>query len=356
MSLAIVILNWNGKEMLRRFLPSVVKNSVGDVVVADNASTDGSVEMLEKEFPQVKVVVNDKNYGFADGYNKALAQLSGYDYFLLLNNDVEIRQERWDEPMISYMDEHPECGACQPKLLKCFDANNGAKKSGSESKDTNGTEGKQVFEYAGAAGGFIDRYGYPFCRGRIFETVEDDKGQYDEIVPLLWGTGAALMVRVSDWKASGGLDGRFFAHMEEIDLCWRLRIMGKSIVCISQSKAYHLGGATLKTGSPQKTFLNFRNNLLMLYKNLPEKELRHVMRVRHLLDYVAALSFLAKGEWATFCAVFRARNEFNRIKGDFTPDRERIQSQCVNKDIKERKDFSILIQYHLKGHKTFSSL
>lgn len=346
MSLAIVILNWNGKEMLKRFLPSVISNSVGDVIVADNASTDGSIDMMKEMFPKVRTVVMDKNYGFADGYNKALAQLPEYDLYLLLNNDIEIRQKKWDVPLIEYMENHPECGACQPKLMKCW--------TGEEAEREKGKD--EMFEYAGAAGGFLDKYGYPFCRGRIMNDVERDKYQYDEIVPLLWATGAALVVRASDWRASGGLDGRFFAHMEEIDLCWRLRIMGKSIVCISESKAYHLGGATLKQGSPRKTFLNFRNNLLMLYKNLPEEELQKVMFVRGILDYVAALSFLAKGEWGTFCAVFKARREFKRIKKDFVEDRKRIQAMCVNHDIKERMSISILAEYYFKRHKKFSDL
>ena len=205
--LAIVILNWNGVEMMRQYLPTVIANSVGEVIVADNASTDGSVTMLQREFPDVPVVVLEQNFGFAEGYNRALVQLPDYEYYLLLNSDVEIRQKDWDAPMIQYMDEHPDCAACQPKLL--------ALRPNLKSQTSN----LKSFEYAGAAGGFLDKYGYPFCRGRVMDTVEQDEGQYDETVPLLWGTGAALMVRASDWRESGGLDGRFFAHMEEIDLC-----------------------------------------------------------------------------------------------------------------------------------------
>ena len=244
--LAIVILNWNGAKMLRQYLPTVLENSVGDVIVADHASIEGSVSMLLTEFPQVRNIILEQNFGFAEGYNRALAQLSGYEYFLLLNSDVEIRQQRWDEPMIRYMDAHPECAACQPKLLSLLEPD--------------------CFEYAGGAGGYMDKYGYPFCRGRVFGTIERDEGQYDDIIPLMWATGAALMVRASDWRESGGLDARFFAHMEEIDLCWRLRTMGKSIVCVSDSVAYHLGGATLNQGNPRKTFFNYRYILLMLYK------------------------------------------------------------------------------------------
>lgn len=334
--LAIVILNWNGADMMRQYLPTVLENSVGEVVVADNASTDGSVEMLLKEFPQVPVVVLEQNFGFAEGYNRVLAQLPDYEYYLLLNSDVEIRQKDWDAPLIRYMDEHPECAACQPKLLSL--------------------RRPEMFEYAGAAGGFLDKYGYPFCRGRVMNMVEKDEGQYDTIVPLLWATGAALMVRASDWQASGGLDGRFFAHMEEIDLCWRLRTMGKSVVCIPQSRAYHLGGATLNQGNPRKTFLNFRNNLLMLYKNLPDGDLNRVMNVRRLLDYLAALQFLLKGDVKNCTAVFKARRAFRRLRPDFERDRQRIQHHRQTAHVPERTNFLLLWQYYVKGKRTFARL
>lgn len=337
--LAIVILNWNGVEMMRQYLPTVIANSVGEVIVADNASTDGSVQMLLKEFPDVPLVVLEQNFGFAEGYNRALAQLPDYEYYLLLNSDVEIRQKNWDAPMIQYMDKHPDCAACQPKLLAL---------SQPSTLDS--------FEYAGAAGGFLDKYGYPFCRGRVMNTVEKDEGQYDDIIPLLWGTGAALMVRATDWRESGGLDARFFAHMEEIDLCWRLRTMGKSIVCVSASQAYHLGGATLNQGNPRKTFLNFRNNLLMLYKNLPDHELNSVMRVRRFLDYLAAFQFLLKGDPKNFSAVFKARSAFHKLRPDFDKDRRHIQQIRQNEGVPERTNFSLLWQYYVKGHKTFKEL
>ena len=344
--LAIVILNWNGAEMMRQYLPTVLQNSVGDVIVADNASTDGSVKMLLTEFPDVPVVVLEQNFGFAEGYNRALAQLPDYEYYLLLNSDVEIRQKDWDTPMIQYMDEHPDCAACQPKLLALRQSLN----------LTSHTSHLNSFEYAGAAGGFLDKYGYPFCRGRVMDTIEQDEGQYDEMVPLLWGTGAALMVRASDWRESGGLDCRFFAHMEEIDLCWRLRTMGKSIVCVSASQAYHLGGATLNQGNPRKTFLNFRNNLLMLYKNLPEQELNSVMRVRSLLDYLAALQFLLKGDTKNCAAVFKARRDFHKMRPDFDKDRRHIQQIRKNERVPERTNFSLLWQYYVKRKKTFKEL
>ena len=334
--LAIVILYWNGAEMMRQYLPSVIENSVGDVIVADNASTDGSVQMLLKDFPQVPVIVLEQNFGFAEGYNRALAQLPDYEYYLLLNSDVEIRQKDWDASMLKYMDEHPDCAACQPKLLSLLEP--------------------EKFEYAGSAGGFLDKYGYPFCRGRVMNTVEKDEGQYDETVPLLWGTGAALMVRAADWRESGGLDSRFFAHMEEIDLCWRLRTMGKRIVCIAQSRAYHLGGATLHQGNPRKTFLNFRNNLLMLYKNLPDHELQSVMRVRCFLDYLAAFQFLLKGDLKNCSAVFKARHAFAKMRPDFEKDRRHIQQLRKNERVPERMEFSLLWQYYVKGRKTFADL
>lgn len=334
--LAIVILNWNGAKMLRQYLPTVLENSVGDVIVADNASIDGSVSMLLTEFPQVRNIILEQNFGFAEGYNRALAQLSGYEYFLLLNSDVEIRQQRWDEPMIRYMDAHPECAACQPKLLSLLEPD--------------------CFEYAGGAGGYMDKYGYPFCRGRVLGTIERDEGQYDDIIPLMWATGAALMVRASDWRESGGLDARFFAHMEEIDLCWRLRTMGKSIVCVSDSVAYHLGGATLNQGNPRKTFLNFRNNLLMLYKNLPDDELKHVMRVRTVLDFIAAIQFLVKLDFQNFMAVFRARKEYGEIKDDYDRDRRHVQQLRVNERVPQRMEFLLLWEYYAKGKHTFKEL
>ena len=335
--LAIVILNWNGAEMMRRYLPTVLENSsVGEVVVADNASTDGSVEMLLREFPQVRVIVLEQNFGFAEGYNRALDELPDYEYYLLLNSDVEIRQKGWDVPMVKYMDGHPECAACQPKLLSLREPD--------------------MFEYAGAAGGFLDRYGYPFCRGRVMNTVEKDEGQYDEVVPLLWATGAALLVRASDWRASGGLDARFFAHMEEIDLCWRLRTMGRTIVCVSDSKAYHLGGATLNQGNPHKTFLNFRNNLLMLHKNLPQDEYSKVMRMRRMLDYVAALQYLLKGDLGNARAVVKARKEYRRICRDFDADRQKIQHTRTVAHVPERTGFLLLWQCYVKGKRTFAEL
>lgn len=336
--LAIVILNWNGRDMMHRFLPSVIANStVGDVIVADNASTDGSLEMLLMEFPDTRTIVLDQNYGFAEGYNRALAECyKEYEYLLLLNSDIEIRQHGWDSILTDYMDAHPECAACQPKLMDL-------------KRPTH-------FEYAGCCGGYLDRYGYPFCRGRIMDTVEEDKHQYDDIRSVLWATGAAMLVRSTDWAASGGLDGRFFAHMEEIDLCWRLRTMGRDIVCIPQSVAYHLGGASLNYGNPRKTFLNFRNNLLMLYKNLPKSEIASTLIIRAILDWVALFVFLMQGQWQHAKAVYNARMEFHQLIPEFRRDREHIQSTRKVGAIPERTRFSILIAYKLLGKKVFSQL
>lgn len=332
---AVVILNYNGAQMLRRFLPSVLEFSPeAEVVVADNASTDDSLEVMRREFPTVRLVCLDKNHGFADGYNYALREVEA-DYYLLLNSDVEVTRG-WLAPLLAFMDAHEDVAACQPKLLSY---NN-----------------KALFEYAGGAGGFLDRYGYPFCRGRIFDAVEEDKGQYDNVANLFWATGAALMIRSGDYWSAGGLDGTFFAHMEEIDLCWRLRARGRRIVCVPDSVVYHVGGATLNKSNPRKTFLNFRNNLLMLYKNLPEKELSQVMRRRALLDYVAAAKFLLSGNVGDFKAVVAARREFERIKGFYAAARKENLGKAVSDDIPERVNFLILWQYYAKGRKFFSNL
>ena len=333
--IAVVILNFNGAEMLRAFLPSVVDYSPeAEVIVADNCSTDASAQVMREEFPTVRYIQLEKNYGFADGYNRALAQVEA-EYFLLLNSDVEVTQG-WLAPMLEYMESHPGVAACQPKLLSY--------------------KNKKEFEYAGACGGFIDKYGYPYCRGRIFDTVEEDKGQYDSVAELFWATGAALMIRAEDYRAAGGLDGTFFAHMEEIDLCWRLRSRGRGIVCIPQSCVYHVGGATLNKSNPRKTYLNFRNNLLMLYKNLPENELRHVMFVRALLDYVAAFKSLLSGDAAGCRAVLQARRDFRRIKRDYSDLRRENLEKCVEADVKERTSFSILWKYYAEGRRLFSEL
>ena len=334
---AIVILNWNGEKMLSQYMNTLMEYSrrSAKVYVADNASTDQSVAFLKQHFPEVQIIQLEKNWGFAEGYNKALQQVEA-TYYVLLNSDVEVTHH-WLTPLIEFMDNHPEVAACQPKLLSV----------------TN----KDAFEYAGACGGFIDKFGYPFCRGRIFDTVEDDNGQYDVRAEVLWATGACLMIRSADYWKEGGLDGRFFAHNEEIDLCWRLRMAGKKVCCIPDSQVYHVGGGTLPKGNPMKTYLNFRNNLTMLYKNLPDRELKMVMRVRWWLDYVAAFqTLLCNGNVGDFKAIFRARRDFKRWRGDFKADRDALQHSRVVAVVPERKNFSILWQYYVKGRKRFAEL
>jgi len=337
MKLAIVILNWNGKKMLKQYLPVVMRYSSAQakIIVADNASTDGSVAMLKEDFPEVEILSLNKNYGFAEGYNQALKMVDA-EYYLLLNSDVRVT-ENWLTPLLTYMDEHSDVAACQPKLLS--------------------VSNPKCFEYAGAAGGFIDRLGYPFCRGRVFDIVEEDHGQYDSIADIMWATGACLLIRSKDYWDAGALDGRFFAHNEEIDLCWRLRLLGRRIVCIPNSVVYHVGGGTLPKSNPMKTFLNFRNNLTMLYKNLPDEELKTVMRLRFFLDYLAAWQTLIfNRNIADFKAIYKARHAFKAWRQDFDEDRKRLQQQRINPRVDERKDFSLLWQFYRHGRKTFSAI
>ncbi len=334
---SVVILNWNGCDMLRQFLPSVIQHSQADgveVCVADNGSTDSSVEMLRAQFPAVRLILLEQNYGFAEGYNRALSQVEA-EYVVLLNSDVEVTSQ-WLAPLTTYMDAHPQVAACQPKIRSYHQ--------------------KDKFEYAGAAGGYIDKYGYPFCRGRILTEVETDCGQYDTVAPVFWATGAALFIRLCEYRKVGGLDGRFFAHMEEIDLCWRLRARGSEIVCIPQSVVYHVGGATLAKENPRKTYLNFRNNLLLLYKNLPTEELIPVMRVRAWLDRLAMLRFLLCGDLKNMRAICEARKEYKRICCDYLKDREANLQKTSVQVIPERIKNSILWQFYVRGVKRFSQL
>ena len=338
MKIAVVILNWNGQKMLEKYLPNVLMYSKDDaeVIIADNASTDNSVAWLHKHHPAVRTILLEKNWGFAEGYNKALEQVEA-EYYVLLNSDVEVTHH-WLTPLVEFMDNHPDVAACQPKLLSMYN--------------------KNCFEYAGACGGFIDRYGYPFCRGRIFDTVESDNGQYDYQQEIVWATGACMMIRAKDYWNIGGLDGRFFAHCEEIDLCWRLHQTGHRLFCIPDSQVYHVGGGTLPKSNPYKTFLNFRNNLTMLYKNLPDSELHSVMRMRRFLDYLAAFKMLiVNRNLGDFKAIFRARRAFNKWKKDFDSDRKHISDLRVRQTtIPSRAPFSIIWQYHFKGVKYYSDL
>ena len=330
--ISVVILNWNGSAMLQRFLPSVIRYSEeAEIIVADNGSTDHSIDLLQEKFPSVRILPFRENYGFAEGYNRAIQQIET-PYVLLLNDDVEVTPH-WLKPLLTFMNHHPEVAACQPKILS----------------ETN----RELFEYAGACGGFIDHLGYPYCRGRIFNHVEKDRGQYDQVCPIFWATGAALLVRTDVFRKEGGLDKRFFAHMEEIDFCWRLRSRNYGIYCIPQSTVYHVGGGTLPKSHPRKTFLNFRNNLLMLYKNLPEERLNSTLRIRYFLDLVAALKMLLSGQVKESMAIVKALRTFFKIRHDFDRERkENLQKQQL-KDIPEMRNESLLVAFYLKKKKKF---
>ena len=293
MKCSIIILNWNGAEMLRRYLPSVVEHTTlsdCEIVVADNGSTDNSLEVLSTAFPSVRTLVLDRNYGFAEGYNRALA-VTESTYTVLLNSDVEVTKG-WLEPLLAYMDTHPDVAAVQPKIRSWLH--------------------RDRFEHAGAAGGFINALGYPYCRGRVLWHVEQDKGQYDTPAEVAWTSGACMCVRTAVYKDCGGLDAAFFAHMEEIDLCWRMRNKGWRLVCLPQSVVYHLGGGSLNYESPRKTYLNHRNNLLMIYKN--KQHPWGVLFIRFFLDYAAALFYLLQGRPQACKAVFTARRDYRRMR------------------------------------------
>ena len=337
MSVAVVILNWNGRDMLAKYLPSVVEFSSlpgVEIVVADNGSTDDSLDYLSEKVPMVRQIILPENYGFAEGYNRALRQIDA-DYFVLLNSDVEVTAN-WLSPLYNYLEAHEEVVACQPKIRSIVNP--------------------EYFEHAGAAGGFLDKYAYPFCRGRIFSEVEKDEGQYDTVKEVFWATGACLFIRAKDYFDAGGLDGTFFAHMEEIDLCWRLRSRGKQIVCHPESVVYHYGGGTLNVDSPRKTFLNFRNNLLMIYKNQSEKTLFKILFVRFFLDLLAAMMFLVKMDWENFKSVLKAIVEFYCIKAKYKAKREENLSLQIEQNVVERWNGSIVWAFYAKKVKKFSDL
>lgn len=304
--LAVIILNWNGLSMLRRFLPSVVANTAGEgvkVIVADNGSTDGSADWVEHTYPEVDTIRLDRNYGFAGGYDRVIRNV-GAQFSLLLNSDVEVG-EGWWQPLLHFMESRPDAGAVQPKILSLSD--------------------RTRFEHAGAAGGMLDRLGYPYARGRILDRVAFDKGQFDAVdaVEVAWASGAAMLVRTKAFIEAGGLDEAFFAHMEEIDLCWRMRLKGYKVFVISDSRVWHLGGGALPYGSPQKTYLNFRNNLLMLHKNLPRKRGKSLLFRRRLADTLGFAFFLLKGKWADARAVVKAHRDFRKMRKNYNDFPER---------------------------------
>lgn len=327
--IAVIILNWNGHDLLNEYLPQVVAttdSAVADIIVADNGSTDNSVELLKTKFPEVKLLQFDTNHGFAQGYNLAIEQTQ-YKYTILLNSDVATAPG-WITPLYEYMEANPNVGACQPKLLAY--------------------KQKDEFEYAGASGGFIDRNGYPYCRGRIFGTVEKDHGQYDDVISVFWATGAALMIRSQVYLTAGGLDKDFFAHMEEIDLCWRVLLMGYDIKVVPQSVAYHLGGGSLPASNPRKTYLNFRNNLLMLHKNLPDATRNRKLFVRRLLDTIAWAKFMTTFDLKNANAILKAHNDFRSMRKRYTshPDVDLL-------DQRNDTHRNIIVDYYLRGRKTW---
>ncbi len=330
---AIVILNWNSLGWLQRFLGGVVKYSSDpetSVYVADNGSTDGSADWVSSSFREVKIIKLDRNHGFAGGYNRALEQIEAR-YYVLLNSDVEVT-EGWLQPLVRFMDQNEDVASCQPKIRSFYTRNS--------------------FEYGGAAGGYIDKYGYTFCRGRIFETIEKDFGQYDTRAEIFWSTGACMIVRSEAWKKCGRLDEDFFAHMEEVDLCWRFHNAGLRVVCLPLSVVYHVGGGALPYGSEQKTYLNFRNSLYLLYKNLPDKLLRRTILIRRILDGVAALRFCFMGMFRNVRAISRAHHDFRKnirqLKKKRTMTKGENSSLMLNK--------SIVFRFYLIGERTFGSL
>lgn len=329
MKTAVVILNWNGEELLKKYLPKVVANTPdAEVIIADNASSDNSILWIKSTFPELRIIEFEKNHGFAQGYNLAIAQLSEFRNIILLNSDA-MPEKHWIAPLEEALAKK-NVAAAQPKILSA--------------------RNKSFFEYAGAAGGFIDKHGYPYCRGRIFNTVEQDKGQYNSSSEIFWASGAALAVKREAYLKSGGLDPLFFAHMEEIDLCWRLKLNNYKILYIPQSIVYHLGGGSLNMTDPRKTYLNFRNNLLMLYKNLPDgKEKDKLLFRRRLLDTLAWLKFMCSGNFANGQAIIKAHKDFKSMRGNYSvfPSIDLLQQECKR---------NIIFEYYLHGKKIFADL
>ncbi len=329
---AVVILNWNGKSFLQKFLPSVLQNipEYAELFVADNNSSDDSIEFLKHNYPQVKLVINHQNGGYAKGYNDALKQIEA-EYYVLLNSDIEVGSN-WIEPIVDLMDNDHQIAACQPKILAY--------------------DNKQEFEYAGAGGGYIDKYGYPFCRGRIFQEIELDKNQYDEAVEVFWASGACMFVRADKYHELGGLDDDFFAHMEEIDFCWRAKNAGYKIYYQGTSVVYHVGGGTLHKSNPRKTFLNFRNNFFLLYKNLPSNRLVPIFFWRLVLDGVAGVKFLLDGSFKDSIAVLKAHFAFYRAIPKLKSKRKKLVQTRVSK-VYQR---NIVYEHFVKKITKFNSL
>ena len=329
---AVVILNWNGRCFLEKFLPSVIRFSHlhAEIIIADNASTDDSVQYLQEHHPEIRIIQLDKNFGFSKGYNQALKQVHS-DYFILLNSDIEVT-ENWIPPIIELMETDKKIAVCQPKLLSY--------------------NVPSKFEYVCAEGFFIDKWGYPFCRGRIFQTMEDDKGQYDDTIEIFWASGACMFIKSAIYIEFEGLDDDFFAHMEEIDFCWRLKNAGYKIMYSPQSKVFHVGGGTLPKASSRKTYLNFRNNIILLYKNLPTPKIAPVFLIRFFLDCNAAFRFLFDSGIKDMFAVFNAHYSFYALLRKNLKKRRKIKHIHVSNIYNK----SILFDYYFKNKKTFQSL
>jgi GT2 family glycosyltransferase len=336
MKVAVVILNWNGKGFLEKFLPSVIacNNSYSEIIVADNHSTDDSIAFLKQHYPQLRIIQNAENGGFAKGYNDVLKHVDA-EYYVLLNSDVEVTPA-WIDGIIALMDKDPSIAACQPKI-KMFD-------------------NKHLFEYAGAAGGFIDKYGYPFCRGRILEVLEEDKGQYNDEREVFWATGACLFVRANCFKEVNGFDEDFFAHMEEIDLCWRLKNHGYKIMYSPNSTVFHVGGGTLNKTSPKKTYLNFRNNLILLCKNHPPHYFFLKLFFRMILDGIAGVKFLFSGQFNHFVAIIKAHFSFYGTLGTTLAKRRQLKQSIKIYTTSAVYRHSIIADFYLRGKKTFTEI
>jgi len=366
MKTAVVILNWNTEGFLKEFLPGLLRScdkvEGAEVIVADNASTDGSMEVMKKEFPQVRTLQFERNLGFTGGYNRAFKELDSSDdapeYFLLINSDIEVPED-WLEPLVEWMDRHPDCGACAPKL--------------------HSWQERDKFEYAGAAGGYLDSFGYPFCRGRILKRIETDRGQYDWPADVFWATGACLMVRSSVYRKLGGLDERFFAHMEEIDLCWRMQLEGWRISVVPESTVYHVGGGTLPATSPFKLFLNYRNNLLMLSNNMARtlalglvhggfdietaaaeglRNAGRLIRRRMILDGMSAATYILTFKPECFKAVLKAHKEFRKLRRSETEADILKYLEAYARSAKVTGIYTkwIIASSLLKGDKVFDSI
>lgn len=337
MKVSVVILNWNTCSLLQQFLPEVVKNSTSPnvrIVVADNGSTDNSVAWVKSHYPQVEVLDLGQNMGFAGGYNTALSLIDS-ELSVLLNSDAA-PAPNWLPPLMAAMEQYPEAAACVPSI-----------------KDFNKPD---YFEYAGAAGGFIDKYGYPFCRGRMFDKAEKDSGQYQQPGTVFWGSGAALVVRTQLFVSSGGFDTDFFAHMEEIDWCWRMKNQGHQIFYIPESKIFHVGGGTLSYQNPKKTYLNFRNNLFLVLKNQPGFSAYIIIGCRYFLDFLALLHFASRREWANVMAVSRAHRQFLLQFRSFVKKRQQLTPLVIKKQHPETYKGSVVWAFFAKGKKTFSEL